>query len=96
VNSYPLDTFVLLQGFFTQEDKVTPLDPAVVTLFVRAPDGTVTSYAGGELTRVAAGNYSFQLTVTTPGPWVYTWQGTGDCEVTSFDTYFQVARSATV
>jgi hypothetical protein len=92
MNTYQIDTQVELKTTFTGLDGVTPIDPTTVTLYVQTPDGAVTSYT--DVTRLEVGVYVRDVITTQFGPWIYKWRGEGNCDVTSPDTYFQVARSA--
>lgn len=96
MNIYQLETQVLLTMRFFQADGVTPADPSTVTLRILTPDGAVASYsyAGGDIVRVSAGVYTYQLETTQSGRWLYKWQGDGSLEVASPDITFLVAPSA--
>jgi hypothetical protein len=96
VNCYKLDTLIELSSAFTLNDGVTPVDPTVVTLRVLTPDGVETIYDQNALTRIGVGVWTFDLITTQSGPYIYNWQGSGNIDVTSGDTYFSVAQSATI
>lgn len=89
VNTYQVDTLIRLTGAFTLADNVTPADPTTVTIWMQAPDGTVQSTAS--VVRDGVGLYHYDFTVTEIGPYIYKWQGQGALEITSPDTYFNVA-----
>lgn len=57
----------------------TATDPTTVTLSVKEPDGTVTSYsyAGGTVQKSTTGVYYKDLTIDASGTWTYRWVGTG-------------------
>ena len=57
----------------------TAADPTTVTLNVREPDGTVTSYtyALAEITRAGAGDYYKVITLDAAGIWSWEFVGTG-------------------
>lgn len=57
-------------------------DPTTVSLLVRKPDGTTTTYtyAGATITKDSTGNYSKQITLDQRGVWYYVWTGTGTCQ----------------
>lgn len=58
-------------------------DPTAVSLLVKAPSGTVTTYtwAAGDVTRVAAGDFYMDLDIGTTsaaeGEYAYAFRGTG-------------------
>lgn len=58
-------------------------DPTEVTVLVKNPAGTVTTYTfgGGTVSRAAAGDYYVDLTIPTTaaaeGRWCYAFRGTG-------------------
>jgi len=56
-------------------------DPTTVSLLVRKPDGTTTTYtyAGGTITKDSTGDFSKQITLDARGIWYYAWTGTGAC-----------------
>lgn len=93
MNTYQPDTLVKLSTTFTASDGVTPVDPTTVTLYVKTPDGMVMAHVD-DIVRSGIGLYSFELITNQIGPWIYKWQGTGNCEITSPDVDFQVTRSA--
>ena len=93
MSTYQFDTLVKLTTTFTEKDGVTPVDPTTVTLYIKTPDGTVTAYTGGEITRVSTGVYTYEITTSQVGRWIYKWQGTGACEITSPDVFLVVAGS---
>lgn len=58
----------------------TETDPTAVTVRVRAPDGTETSYVYGvdaEVVRTAVGRFRFDLTGTQAGEYLVRFEGTG-------------------
>lgn len=57
----------------------TATDPTTVSLLVRAPGGTQTTYtyAGGDITKSATGVYTMDVACTSEGMWTYVWTGTG-------------------
>lgn len=80
MNEYPYGATVRLKTSTPFANAAgTATDPTTITLRVLAPDGTETSYtyAGGQLTRVAAGDYYRDVTVTQVGTWTQRWEGTG-------------------
>ena len=67
------------------------MDPGTVALALELPDGTVTTYtyAGGTVTKDSVGNYSKDVSVTTPGTYQYRWTSTGTGQG-SEEGWFQV------
>ena len=57
----------------------TATDPTAVTLEVKDPSGTTTTYTYSlaEITKVSTGVYSKAISLTASGWWYYEWQGTG-------------------
>lgn len=92
MNNYQLDSEVELSGTFTSVEDGSLLDPTEITLFVKSPNGIVNSYTTG-IQRVSMGIYTYDIVVDQAGPWIYKWQGKGNVEVTTSDTYFQVVPS---
>lgn len=80
-NSYVCGSLVRLSVAFSDaEGKAT--DPTEITLQVKGPDGTVTTYTHGvdaEVEKDEAGQYHLDLEITASGPWHYRWAGTGAC-----------------
>jgi hypothetical protein len=63
---------------FTDEDGDLT-DPTTITLKVREPSGTETSYtfAGATVTKEATGIFYRDVTINASGRWVARWIGTG-------------------
>lgn len=56
----------------------TLVDPSTITLSVRTPNGTVTTYNAGQLTKDAVGLYHLPTDTTgQPGWWRFAWSSTG-------------------
>lgn len=57
----------------------TPTDPTDVTVVVKAPSGTETTYDynPGDIVRSSAGVYYLDVTANATGMWVFRWTGTG-------------------
>jgi hypothetical protein len=54
------------------------VDPDVITVTWKAPDGTVTTYSKSELTLESTGTtYRSRHKVTQPGQWWITWEASG-------------------
>lgn len=66
---YDVGDVVELDFYFT--DANGPVDPTTVTVLVRAPDGTVTTYtyANNDIDKVAVGHYRLDLPVDADGRW---------------------------
>ena len=74
----------------------TPADPTTVTVKLRDPFGTETSYtlAAGQVVRDALGLYHFDSPVfTVAGEWVVRWVGAGAI-VAAHEYVFRVEKSA--
>ena len=69
-------------------------DPTTVTLKVKDPTGTVTTYtyAGAQVVKDSTGNYHYDLTPAIAGKWYYEWVGTGAVPAQS-ESYFVVVPS---
>lgn len=68
----------------------TPVDPSVVTLAIRDPTGTVTTYTYGSsgINRVSTGIYTYNVDTTgLPGRFEYKWVGTGDCQALDIEQF---------
>ncbi len=62
-------------------------DPTTVSLLVRKPDGTTTTYTySATITKDSTGNYSKQVTLDQRGIWYYAWTGTGTCVASATGT----------
>jgi len=63
-------------------------DPTAITLMVKDPTGTVTTYSHpASLTKDGVGRYSKELTPTLSGRWYYKFRGTGAVEATVEETF---------
>ena len=81
---YQVGDLSQLNASFVLYGTTTPIDPTAVSLFVRAPDGTITEYAyPAGIVKVSVGVYYYQLLLTESGIWRYQWQGTGAAQVSS-------------
>jgi hypothetical protein len=65
----------------------TTLDPTTITLKVKDPNGTTTTYSSP--TKDSQGNYHQDVTPTVSGTWWYAWGGTG-AVVAQSENYFIV------
>jgi len=63
---------------FYMNDALT--DPSTVTLKTMKPDGTISTYtwAGGTVTRAAAGQFYRDVTLDAEGLWLFRWESTGN------------------
>lgn len=74
--TYQLNDIAKLSATFTVSGVDT--DPTTVTVTVRDPTGTVTTYTTSNgVTKDATGQYHLNLTVGVSGRWAYKWSGTG-------------------
>ncbi len=96
MDTYQIDTLVTFSTVFTLEDGVTPIDPTTVTLYYVAPDGTQTEVTGGPINHPSTGNFNYDVSLTQSGIWIYKWQGSGNVEITSPDTYVAVQESVPI
>lgn len=78
MTSYSRDTEVELKGTFHDADDALA-DPTEVTLEVRDPAGTKTTYTLGasEVTRESQGVYTRTQLLDQSGTWYYRFKGTG-------------------
>jgi hypothetical protein len=75
--TYDKGDLVRLTATFTVSDVNT--DPTAVTLKIQDPSGNETTYtyALGQITKTATGQYRYDLTIDETGYWYYRWEGTG-------------------
>lgn len=78
MNNFDIGDLVELKVTFTNDAGV-PTDPTTATIRVRKPDGTETSYTGGQLTHPTPGNgiYTYNYAPTVSGQHHYFGVGTG-------------------
>lgn len=94
VNTYPLNTEIVLTGDFTQVMGGAPVDPTNITLILTNPSAvTQTLVYPGAITRVSTGVYTYAFAPNQVGSWTYEWQGMGAVEAMSFLYSFIVAAS---
>lgn len=82
MSAYECDTEVELKGTFRNAaDAVT--DPSSITLYVRNPAGTTSTYtyAATEIVRESEGVYTKNVTLDAPGTWYYRFKGEGSLKV---------------
>lgn len=80
IKTYDVGDLARLQAQFADENNAAT-DPTTVTLKVRAPGGTVTTYVyetDEEVVKVSTGRFRAEIPVTAEGTWHYRWEGTGD------------------
>ena len=78
MSQYDIGDKVRLTATFKNLNNIEA-DPTAVTLKVRDPSGTETSYAYPvAVTRSGLGVYYHDLTFDKSGNWFYRWVGTGD------------------
>jgi len=77
INTYDKSDSVRVQATFSVDSVNT--DPSTITLKVKNPAGTTSTYtyAGGTITRSAAGIYYKDITIDDDGMWYYRFEGTG-------------------
>lgn len=77
---------------FTFRDKSGALaDPTTATFYVEQADGTVTTYALNQATRLSTGVYELTIVTTNvPGRWYYRGQGTSGLVCSTLDEAFLV------
>ena len=91
-NTYDIGDTIRLTATFTVSDAVT--DPTTITLKVKDPVGTITSYtyAAGTVTKASTGVYTKDIALTLSGPYFYRWEGTGTVP-TADETWLDVEKS---
>lgn len=91
-NQYEIDNPVKVSALFKKLG--TPTDPSTITLQVKKPDGTKTTYTyPADITKTATGAFEKEVPSTNiPGNWYYKWKGTG-AVVAASETYFTVLPS---
>lgn len=94
MNSYPQGSLVTLVGTFRDASGAL-VDPGAVTFKVKNPAGTTTSYtyASGAVTKVSAGVYSLNVSVTAGGNWGYRIEGTDGAQAATDGTFFATAAT---
>ena len=91
-NTYDVGTGVRLKGHFTVTG--TYADPDVVELYLRKPDGSVSTFtfAGGAVSKETTGKYFRDIFVDTAGQWWYEFFGSGTVNADR-ETFFYARRS---
>ncbi len=84
--AYDVDEVVRLQTTIRNSAGALA-DPTTVSLEVRPPGSTVTTYtyAGGQITKASTGVYFYDLTLNESGRWYYRWLSTGTPAVVEED-----------
>ncbi len=87
--TYDIGDTVTLSAVFGQDGVL--VDPGTVTLVLRTPDRTSTTYtyAGGTVERDSLGTYSRDVLITLAGVHRYRWTSTGDAAA-SEESWFEV------
>jgi hypothetical protein len=78
-DAYDEGELVACQVTFTNTASGAAVDPTTVTIKVRDPNGTLTTYtyAGDTITKVAVGVYKVEVPASIPGTWYYRAESTG-------------------
>ena len=79
-NIYDLGDSIRVSATFTDADTLDAVDPDVVNLSIRTPDGTLTTYTygvGGNVVKADVGQYYSIVDVNQSGSWFYRWWSTG-------------------
>ena len=86
-NTYDKGDLIRVQGTFKVNSVLT--DPTTVTLKVKDPDSTITTYtyAGGTITKSSTGIYYKDVSVSNDGAWYYRFEGTGACQAAGEKTF---------
>lgn len=74
--SYPVGSLVRVSAAFTDASGAA-VDPTTVTLQVKTPAGTVTSYVDPDVVHDGVGLYHYDIDGSTVGNWEYRWSSTG-------------------
>lgn len=92
VNVYDVGDSVRVSATFTVSAVNT--DPSTITLKVKDPEGSITTYtyAGGTVTKQATGIFYKDVTVSNDGIWYYRFEGTGTV-IAAVEGQFRVRRS---
>lgn len=87
MNTYDIGDVARVRSAFTVEGAAT--DPTTVTLWIKDPAGTETSYtyALSQLTRVSAGVFYRDISCSAAGIWTYRFVGTGACIAAGKSTF---------
>lgn len=81
-NQYDLGDLIRLSATFKNASDVDT-DPTTVTLRVRHNSGTPTTtytYEASEVSRLAAGQFYKDVTLSKSGTWYYRWEGSGSVQ----------------
>lgn len=89
---FDVETSVFLRAtFYDVDDNLA--DPSALTLDVKDPNGVVTSFAIGDVTKAAVGIYQQLVALNVAGFWYWKWTGTmGDGTVPVETGSIQVRR----
>jgi len=88
-STYDIGDEIRITSSFLQG--IVPVDPATVSLVVKLPDGSSSTYtyAGSTLIKDSVGNYHKDLTIASSGTYYYRWTSTGT-GAASQENWFQV------
>jgi hypothetical protein len=89
MSSYDRGDLIRITATFTVGGVAT--DPTAVYLYLRAPDGTLTTLQYGvdaSLTKTATGAYRYDYSATARGDVYYRWAGTGAAQAAEQGTFF--------
>jgi hypothetical protein len=76
IAAFDVNDLVEVRCTFTNDSGVNT-NPSTVSLQVKEPDGTITTYAQGTLTNSATGVWQKNVTPDAAGLWYYRFSGTG-------------------
>ena len=87
-NTYDVGDLIRISGSFDNSAGVA-IDPATVTLEIKAPTGTVSTctYVGEDITKDAVGRYHGDVDITVSGAWHYRWSSTGTGQAAGEDHF---------
>lgn len=96
MNVYDLDCKIRLSAAFIDAVNDTPADPTSVTLYVKTPDGSVTTYTyPDDVSKDSVGNYHYDFSTSQIGKHYYRYKGTGAVEFAG-EVEFRVEKSQVV
>lgn len=74
----------------------TDTDPTALSLLVRAPSGTVTTYTyPTHIQKTDVGDYYYDLAITADGTWRWRWVGTGTAAGADEGSFFVKSQTVT-
>lgn len=93
MNSYFIQTTIILSVTFTDTVTGLPVDPTTVILQVADPYFIETNYDLADFTHPSTGLYQKTILPNSTGIWRYRWKGTGTVNA-SFEKLFEIRPSA--